>query len=65
MNADPRDALIQEVQAENAELRDEAERLRELIRQLTARLEERQREAHRQAAPFRRKDYRQRAPRSA
>ncbi|MBN1511565.1 MAG: hypothetical protein JXB13_06080 [Phycisphaerae bacterium] len=56
MDADPRDALIQELQAENAELRDEAERLRELIKQLTARLEEWQREAHRQAAPFRRKD---------
>lgn len=49
MDADPRDALIERLQAENAALR-------ELVKQLTDRIEQLEREAHRQAAPFRRKD---------
>jgi hypothetical protein len=49
MDADPRDALIQQLQAENASLR-------ETIKQLTERIEQLEREAHRQAAPFRRRD---------
>lgn len=49
MDADPRDAIIEQLQAENAELR-------ELVRKLSDRIEQLEREAHRQAAPFRRKD---------
>jgi hypothetical protein len=56
MDADPRDTLIQQLQAENEALRAEGEALRELVKQLTERIEQLQREAHRQAAPFRRKD---------
>ena len=56
MDADPRDALIQQLRAENATLRSEAESLRDIVKQLTERVEQLQREAHRQAAPFRRKD---------
>ena len=56
MGTDPRDALIQQLQAENAALRAEAESLRKMVAQLTARIAQLQREAHRQAAPFRRKD---------
>jgi hypothetical protein len=56
MDADPRDTLIQQLQAENEALRAEVEPLRELVKQLTERVEQLQREAHRQAAPFRRKD---------
>ena len=56
MDVDPRDALIQQLQADNAALRTETESLREIVKQLTERVEQLQREAHRQAAPFRRKD---------
>ena len=49
MDADPRDALIEQLQAENASLR-------EIVRQLTERMEHLEREAHRQAPPFPRKD---------
>ena len=56
MDADPRDTLIQQLQAENEALRAEVASLRELVKQLTERIEQLQREAHRQAAPFRRKD---------
>jgi transposase len=56
MDADPRYALIQQLQAENTALRAEAQSLRDTVKQLTERLEQLQREALRQAAPFRRKD---------
>jgi len=56
MDVDPRDALIQQLQDQNATLRAEVESARETIRQLEARIEELEREAYRQAAPFRRKD---------
>jgi hypothetical protein len=63
MDADPRDAVIQELRAENAQLRGangklqaEVDALRELVNKLTDRIEQLEREAHRQAAPFRRKD---------
>jgi hypothetical protein len=56
MDADPRDALIQQLQADNAALRAEVASLREIVKQLTERIEQLQREACRQAAPFRRKD---------
>lgn len=69
MDADPRDELIQQLQTENASLRAEvqslraeAQSLRDLVRQLNERIEQLQREAHRQAAPFRRKD-KQKKPR--
>ena len=76
MDAEPRDALIHKLQAENAALRGEAEALRaeaealraevqalrELVKQLTDRVEQLQREAHRQAAPFRRKDKAKKPP---
>lgn len=56
MDADPRDVLIHKLQAENAELRAEVETLRELVNKLNERVEQLEREAHRQVAPFRRKD---------
>ncbi len=63
MEADPRDQRIKELEAENARLRDtlatpdaQIEQLRQLIRQLQDRIEELERDAARQAAPFRRKD---------
>lgn len=56
MDGDPRDALIQQLQAENAALRAEAQSLHAIVKQLTERIEQLEREAHRQAAPFRRKD---------
>lgn len=56
MDADPRDALIQQLQAENAALRAEVQSLHEVVKKMTDRLEALEREAHRQAAPFRRKD---------
>jgi len=49
MDADSRDQRIQELEAENA-------RLRQLIKTLQDRIEELERAAARQAAPFRRKD---------
>ncbi len=49
MDADPRDLLIEQLKAENAELR-------EKLKQLKARLEELERDAHRQAGPFRREE---------
>ena len=55
MDANPRDATIEQLKAENAELR-------ELVRKLSARIEQLEREAHRQAAPFRRKDKDRRPP---
>jgi hypothetical protein len=76
MDADPRDALIQKLRDENAtlraetkslrdeakSLRDEAESSRELVKQLTERIQQLEREAHRQAAPFRRKDKSKKPP---
>ena len=49
MDADPRDQRIKELEAENEELRT-------LIKQLQERIEQLERAAARQAAPFRRKD---------
>lgn len=49
MDADPREQRIPELEAENA-------RLRQLIKTLQDRIEELERAAARQAAPFRRKD---------
>jgi predicted RNase H-like nuclease (RuvC/YqgF family) len=56
MDADPRDQRIRELEAEVARLRAENEPLRQLVKQLQERVEELQRAAARQAAPFRRKD---------
>jgi hypothetical protein len=63
MDADPRDQRIRELEAENAALRAQvqaqAERItqhEQLIRKLQDRIEELERAAARQAAPFRRKD---------
>lgn len=56
MATDPRDARLQELEAENARLRAEVAALRDLVRRVQERLEALEREAHRQAAPFRRKD---------
>ena len=49
MEADPRDQRIHELEAENA-------RLRQVVQALHEQLEQLQRAAARQAAPFRRKD---------
>jgi hypothetical protein len=54
MDADPRDALIEQLRAENAELR-------QTLGQLQERIETLEREAHRSAAPFRR-DERKKKP---
>ena len=76
MDADPRDALIEQLQTENARLRAEntglrAEQarlladhaqLRETIRRLEQRLEELERQAHRSAAPFRREERKKKPP---
>lgn len=63
MDADPRDQRIRELEAENAALRaqvqaqaEQIEQLRQLLRQLQDRIEELERTAARQAAPFRRQD---------
>jgi hypothetical protein len=56
MDADPRDQLIHQLQAENTSLRRELETSKDRIQQLMQMLEQLQRELHRQAAPFRRKD---------
>jgi hypothetical protein len=63
MDADPRDQRIGELETENAHLRKalanrdtQIEELRQLIKQLQDRIEELERTAARQAAPFRRKD---------
>lgn len=61
MDADPRDALIQQLQGEITALRAEAQSLRDTVKQLIERVEQLQREALRQAAPFRRKGQRQKA----
>lgn len=55
MDADPRDILIEQLRAENAELR-------RTIRELQERLEALERQAHRSAAPFRRRDERKKPP---
>jgi len=62
MDADPRDALIGRLQAENAQLRAENTGLRETIHRLEERLEELERQAHRSAAPFRRDDRSKKPP---
>lgn len=62
MDADPRDALIGRLQAENAQLRAENAGLRETIRGLEERLDEWERQAHRSAAPFRRDDRNKKPP---
>jgi hypothetical protein len=56
MDADPRDQRIRELEAEVARLGAENEPLRQLVKQLQERIEELERAAARQAAPFRRKD---------
>jgi len=56
MDADPRDQRIRELEAEVARLGAENEPLRQLVKQLQERVEELERAAARQAAPFRRKD---------
>lgn len=62
MEADPRDARIRELEAENAQLRATIEELLKRIRQLEQRCEELERTAHRQAAPFRRPDKKRKPP---
>lgn len=54
MAEDPRDRRIRELEAENARLRAEVRRLRQLVATLQDRVEQLTRQAHRQAAPFRR-----------
>jgi transposase len=56
MDADPRDALIRQLQHENASLRETVIQLMARIEELERKIAEMEREAHRQAAPFRRKD---------
>lgn len=56
MDADPRDQIIEELEAKNKELQAEVDRLRDLVKKLQDRLEELERQANRQAAPFRRPD---------
>lgn len=56
MDADPRDQRIRELEAEVQRLRAENEQLRQLVKQLHERIEQLERQAARQAAPFRRKD---------
>ena len=56
MDAERRNQRIKELEAENTDLRTEKEQLRKLIKQLQDRIEELERQAARQAAPFRRKD---------
>ena len=55
MEADSRDQRIEQLEAENRTLRD-------LVEQLLDRLEQQEREAARQAAPFRRKDKQRKPP---
>lgn len=55
MEADPRDQRIEQLEAENQELR-------ELNKQLQERIEQLEREVARQAAPFRRKDKQRKPP---
>ena len=69
MDADPRDQRIGELEAENSRLREalaardaQIEQLRELNKQLQDRIEELERAAARQAAPFRRKDKDRKSP---
>ena len=58
MDADRRNQRIKELEAENTDLRTEKEQLRKLIKHLQDRIEELERQAARQAAPFRRAIYR-------
>jgi len=69
MDAHPRDRRIRELEAENASLRtrvqvqaEQIAQLQQLIRQLQARIEELERAAARQAAPFRRPDKNKKPP---
>jgi hypothetical protein len=65
MDADPRDLRIQQLEAENRSLRqrlDELEPLKELVATLQQRIEELERAAARQAAPFRRRDKSKKPP---
>lgn len=56
MDADPRDQIIEELEAKNKTLEAEVNRLRDLIKKLQDRVEELERQNARQAAPFRRPD---------
>ncbi len=55
MDADPRDQRIRELEEENARLRARVVELEQLTEKLNDRLGQLEREAHRSAAPFRRK----------
>ena len=62
MDADGRDEHIRELEAENAALREENARLKATIEELLKRIEQLEREAHRQAAPFRRREKKRKPP---
>lgn len=69
MEADPCDQRIKELEADNRRLRRENQQLktdndqlRLLIKQLHERIEQLERQAARQAAPFRRKDKERKPP---
>ncbi len=62
MDADPRDLRIQQLEAENQTLRQRVEQLEPLVTKLQHQIEELQRAAARQAAPFRRKDKHKKPP---
>lgn len=62
MDADPRDLRIQQLEAENQALRARLHELEQLLGPLQQRLEELQRAAARQAAPFRRRDKSKKPP---
>jgi hypothetical protein len=56
MDADPRDAIIEQLRADNARLARENQELHELIGKLQDQMEELERKSKRQAAPFRREE---------
>jgi len=62
MEADPREFRIRELEAEVARLLAENEQLRQTVRQLQERLQELERVAARQAAPFRRRQNAKKPP---
>lgn len=62
MDADPRDERIRELRAEVAALREENARLKATIEELLKRIEQLEREVHRQAAPFRRCEKKRKPP---
>lgn len=62
MDADPRDARVRELEAQVERLTLENAQLRQTIEDLLKRLEELERAAHRQAAPFRRPESKRKPP---